>query len=147
MNGTPEYIAWQEMKKRCSNPNTKNYCRYGGRGIKVCERWLECFENFFTDMGLKPSRQHSLDRFPDNNGNYEPGNCRWATLREQSLNRRTNVRLTYAGKTLTIQEWSEETGMNRKVIESRIKGGKMSASEILTIPVGAVPGKPGRHTS
>ncbi len=80
-----EYRAWQAMKNRCYNPNCEKYARWGGRGITVCERWLHSFANFYADMGQRPSAKHSLDRI-DNDGNYEPGNCRWATSVEQNNN-------------------------------------------------------------
>lgn len=86
--GTPEYRAWSGMKARCHNPNNPDYHRYGDRGIRVCDRWIESFERFLADMGPRPSSEHSLDRFPNNDGNYEPDNCRWATAQEQAFNRR-----------------------------------------------------------
>ena len=89
---TAEYRAWVSMKTRCNpdydRPDRRNY---SGRGIVVCERWKNSFENFFADVGLKPSSKHSLDRYPNNDGNYEPGNVRWATQREQMLNTRISI--------------------------------------------------------
>lgn len=89
MSHTPEYRTWAGMIQRCTNPKTKRFPDYGGRGIKICDRWL-VFENFYADMGDRPSSGHSLDRYPDNDGNYEPGNCRWATRSQQQLNKRPN---------------------------------------------------------
>src|ERR1700678_1776954 len=84
--GSPSYASWQAMKDRCFNPNSKDYARYGAKGITVCTRWLESFENFFEDMGERPENT-TLDRFPNKDGNYEPSNCRWATPAEQGQNR------------------------------------------------------------
>jgi hypothetical protein len=90
-----EYMAWCSMKYRCNNPNNKRYADYGGRGIKVCDRWMDSFENFLSDMGTKPSKAHSLDRI-NNNGDYTPFNCRWATAVEQNRNKRVDRRILAA---------------------------------------------------
>jgi hypothetical protein len=84
---TIEYNSWASMIQRCTNPRSKKFHCWGGRGIKICERWYS-FENFLADMGPRPSIQYSLDRFPNNDGDYEPGNCRWATRSQQAKNRR-----------------------------------------------------------
>lgn len=89
---TPEYRAWKAMLTRCGNPNTAAWANYGGRGITVCLRWIDSYDNFLADMGRKPTPRHSLDRYPNNDGNYDPGNCRWATRKEQNLNQRRNLR-------------------------------------------------------
>jgi hypothetical protein len=88
---TREYGAWKDIKRRCLNPKFKQWKDYGGRGIQVCDRWLSSFENFLADVGLRPSSRHSIDRI-NNDGNYEPGNVRWATKAEQEANKRPKAR-------------------------------------------------------
>jgi hypothetical protein len=87
---SPEYVSWRSMRARCMYPSIRNFHRWGGRGITVCKRWQSSFENFLADMGPRPSPKHSIDRYPDPDGNYEPGNCRWATTKEQRKNQRRN---------------------------------------------------------
>lgn len=121
------------MKNRCEKPSCAAYYKYGARGIKVCERW-KTFENFYADMGPKPSAKHTLDRI-NGTGNYEPGNCRWATPHEQQRNLKNNVRLDYNGKSLTAGEWAEIIGLKAKTIESRIRLQGWTTEEALTLPL------------
>lgn len=104
---TPEYDAWMNMKARCYDIDGKQYQNYGGRGIIVCDRWLESFANFLEDMGQRPSNKHSLDRFPDINGSYFKENCRWATREEQDLGKTSNKWLEYNGEKLLISHWAK----------------------------------------
>lgn len=120
-NRSPTYSSWQSMKNRCLNPNEPSYARYGARGITVCDRWLE-FANFLADMGERPAGT-SLDRWPNAAGNYEPGNCRWATPTEQALNRRSNVILTVGGVSRHLMEWARITGVPQPLISDRIRRG------------------------
>jgi hypothetical protein len=110
------------MKKRCLDRDYRRFDRYGGRGITVCPEWIDSFESFLSDMGPRPSPDHSLDR-RDNDGNYEPGNCRWATLKEQRRNTAANHLVTAFGETKTLAEWSESTGIERSKMAYRIKVG------------------------
>ena len=119
--GTPEYRAWYSMVSRCRYSNTKDAHRYKDRGIKVCEEWLK-FEAFFADMGKRPSPIHSLDRI-DNDGDYTPENCRWATPEEQSNNRANNRYFTYKGKKKTVAQWSREFGVSYSMLAGRLKRG------------------------
>jgi hypothetical protein len=109
--------VWRQMLKRCHNPRDKYWHRYGGRGITVCERWL-VFENFFADVGPRPTESYSIDRI-DNDGNYEPGNVRWATSSEQARNSCTTVNVTMNGKTKCILEWSQELGIKASTLYAR----------------------------
>ncbi|ASU34401.1 hypothetical protein [Mucilaginibacter xinganensis] len=100
-----EYMAWHSLKDRCTNPNHKNYNDYGGRGITVCPTWINSFETFLKDIGLRPSSNCSLDRI-DNSKGYSKENCRWATVLEQNKNRRNNVWIEYKGSLKIASEWA-----------------------------------------
>lgn len=114
-----EYLTWLNMKARCSNPNHNRYHRYGKRGIKVCERWNLSFNDFFADMGVKPFGM-TLER-KNNDGDYEPRNCRWATKAEQANNRITSEFVEYKGERHTIAEWAKIVGIKNGTLWSRIK--------------------------
>lgn len=122
MSKSSEFEAWHSMKQRCSNPNYKNYKWYGGRGIRVCDRWLNSFTDFYGDMGKRPSNKYSLDRI-DVNGNYEPDNCKWSTAKEQHNNKRTNKVIEVNGRTQTIQQWCDELGINSHTVYKRLSRG------------------------
>jgi hypothetical protein len=109
------------IKHRCYNPNRCDYERYGGRGIRVCDRWLESFSNFLDDMGSCPGG-YSIDRI-DNNADYAPENCKWSNNIEQANNKRNNHFIEHMGKTLTVSQWSRELGVNRKTIVTRLRDG------------------------
>jgi hypothetical protein len=127
-----EYRIWLSMKQRCENKKCAAYSGYGGRGITVCDRWLASFENFITDMGLRPSINHSIDRI-NNNGNYEPSNCRWATRKEQARNIRSNRLLEFNGQTKCISEWAEIYGISVNAIDRRLKEGQ-SVNDAIELP-------------
>lgn len=129
--GTPEYLAWINIKRRCYNKNNASYPAYGGRGIVMCERWKNDFLAFLEDMGKRPTEQHSLDRI-DVNGNYEPDNCRWALDNIQYNNKRNNVLLTHNGKTQTMSQWAKELGINNDTLWRRIKRANMPIERALT---------------
>lgn len=112
-----EYKIWCGLQRRCYDKAVKQYADYGGRGVTICERWKD-FKNFYDDMGDKPSPEHSIDRI-DNDGNYEPANCRWATRKEQNSNKRNNVYVTAYGKTLTITAWSNLVGISVSTLSTR----------------------------
>ena len=119
-SNTKEWLAWRNMLVRCYDPTHNQYANYGGRGVTVCERWRDTFGAFFQDMGLAPSRGHSVDRI-NVDAPYAPDNCRWATQREQQNNRRNNVVIEHNGKRQTLAAWSRETGLNAQTIRWRMK--------------------------
>lgn len=121
MQAAPEYSCWRSLLSRCRNPKNPGYRIYGGRGIKVCRRWWK-FENFYADMGPRPSPEHSIDRI-DNDGNYEPGNCRWATRKEQRRNQSTNRIVVYRGRKMTLAEACEQAAVPYDCAYSRLRRG------------------------
>lgn len=131
MFGTRIHSTWANMLSRCRNPHDKEYKRYGGRGIKVCERWRD-FSAFYEDMGDAP-KGFQLDRI-DNNGDYCKENCRWASSKTQNNNRRDNFMITLGGETKTLAQWSEITGIHRMTIKSRILRGWSPARALVASP-------------
>jgi hypothetical protein len=119
---SPEYSAWCEMIKRCENSRSKFFGHYGGRGISIFPEWRADFSAFLRDVGPKPSPRHSLDRI-DNNGNYAPGNVRWATSIEQANNKRNNREISAHGRTQTLAEWAREIGLRASTIWTRLELG------------------------
>jgi len=136
---TPEYGAWLHMIGRCHNTDDPGYKSYGGLGVIVCRRWRHSFDAFLADVGPRPPgtngkrAAYSLDRFPDKNGNYEPGNVRWATWREQQNNRRNNRRLTLGAETHTLAEWARRLGVSGPAVSQRLRMG-WSMADALTSP-------------
>lgn len=124
------YTKWTCMLGRCENPQNPTFKRYGGRGIKVCSSWHN-FRNFINDMGIPSTRAMQIDR-KNNNGNYQPDNCRWATRKEQARNRRDNHFLEFRGNRATIAEWSEVTGIRYDNIKNRINNLGWSVQRALT---------------
>lgn len=133
MSDHPLFQVWSDMLKRCTNQKCAAYPNYGGRGITVCDRWLDSPANFIEDMGPRPDG-YSIDRI-DVNGNYEPDNCEWASDEQQIRNRRITVYLTYEGETLTMAEWSEKTGIPYGRLQARRAAG-LSDVDIITLPKG-----------
>ena len=122
-NKIPEYRIWKQMRRRCNNPRMKDYPRYGGRGIRICRRW-DSFTMFLADMGRRPSGDHSIER-KDNNGDYGPENCVWATDAQQRRNKRTSVVLTRPrdGKRMNIKDWARAIGVTTDTIHRRLRNG------------------------
>lgn len=122
MTKTKEYKAWRTIISRCHNITDKGYFRYGERGIRVCDRWRSSFVDFFMDMGKSPSPTHSIDRI-DNNGNYEPSNCRWATAKEQANNRRNNCFISFNDSIKTITGWADHYNIDVNTLRWRLSRG------------------------
>lgn len=112
----PEYSVWTNMKRRC-----RERTGYADKGVKVCDRWLESFDNFIEDMGKRPAG-YTLDRI-DSTGNYEPSNCRWADSSTQAKNRSTAVLITFRGKTMNAVDWAREAGISKELLHYRLKAG------------------------
>lgn len=145
MSKTSEHRIWAGIKNRCLNPAEERFKDYGGRGIVICQRWRESFAAFFSDLGVRPSSRHSIDRI-DNNGHYScgecseclthqwPANCRWATMETQQRNKLNNRVLTFNGTAQTLADWSETCGINRHTLTHRLQLG-WSVEKALTTPV------------
>lgn len=127
------YNCWAKMKARCTNPSDAAFGRYGGRGIRVCPQWLD-FAGFYADMGDRPSLGHSLDRI-DNDGHYEPSNCRWATRKVQNNNKRSNRLLEFNGRSQTLSEWADELGFDYGALRSRLSLRAWTVERALTTPM------------
>ena len=132
-SGDRYYENWCKLKERCYNFNSKDYVNYGGRGIYVCRRWRKNFLNFYKDMGAKPSNKHTLDRI-DNNGPYAPWNCRWATRKQQSANKRNNVLIPFKGESMCVGDWAIKLNMNINTLKTRLFN-NWSIEKALTTPV------------
>lgn len=130
---TAEYSAWQGLKSRCYHTGNIAYGTHGGRGIRVCDRWINDFHAFLSDMGPRPTPQHTVERM-DNNGNYEPSNCRWATRAEQSANRRPNRLLTFNGRTQFLRAWAREVGISPLTLTARLRLGWPLGRALTTPP-------------
>ena len=122
---SPEWRTLNSMKDRCFNKNNKDYDNYGGKGITIDQLWLGDggFERFLAHVGNKPTTQHSIDRYPNQNGNYEPGNVRWATAKQQARNRKSNHIIGYLGQHFTVAEWAEKFGLSNDLLIGRLNAG------------------------
>lgn len=123
MTGTPEYNTWKQMIKRCYNKKARNYRWYGAVGISVCDSWRTDFLAFFNHVGQKPYKAHSIDRYPNRNGNYDPGNVRWATQDQQVDNRDVVVFIEHNGMSMTATQWAKHYGISAQSIRYRYKRG------------------------
>lgn len=137
-----EYSIWMNLRMRCNNPGNNRYAMYGARGIRVCERWEADFLNFLKDMGRRPTPDHSIDRI-NNDGDYTPENCRWATRKEQCRNRRSSKFLVFRGERKTTAEWSELFGVSQGTLHYRLKAG-WSVEDAITKPLRGMASKDGK---
>lgn len=122
LSNTPEHRTWTAIKNRCYNTRSQDYRLYGAKGIRVCQRWIDSFPDFLEDMGVRPSSGHSIDRI-NSRGDYEPGNCRWATALVQARNTSRNVRYEYQGREQTVKEWCDELDLPYHSTKSRLTNG------------------------
>lgn len=131
----PEYRVWQSMKRRCHAPTARDYADYGARGVTVCQQWRNSFEQFWQDMGPRPTPKHSLDR-KDANGDYCPANCRWATSTEQARNKRTTRTIELRGERRPLKEWCEILGINYYTAHKRLSNGHDPETVLSTTMLG-----------
>lgn len=132
-SGTRTYYIWRSMRSRCLDPNSTSYRFYGAKNILVCQRWVDSYDSFFEDMGECP-KDKTLDRI-NSAGNYEPSNCRWATMKEQQNNRRDNVFITYEDKTLSVSCWADELGIKKSTLFRRLFVQKLPVQLAFTLPL------------
>lgn len=131
---TVEYLTWLSMKARCNTPTATGYKNYGGRGIKVCDRWNRSFDNFLVDMGRRPDGGYSIERL-NHNDNYTPENCKWILMTEQGKNKSNNRLITYGGKTQIISLWARELGMSHQTLTNRLNLYRWPVSRAFETPV------------
>jgi hypothetical protein len=133
-NRSTEYRSWESMRDRCNNPQSRYYKNYGGRGIKVCNRWLHNYKNFLSDMGRRPSHEYTLDRI-NNDGNYSPNNCRWTDWKTQNNNKRKIAMLIeFNGERKTFKEWANIYAMPEERLRLRIRRFKWTMEKAVSTP-------------
>src|SRR5271157_2562967 len=138
-SATSTYRSWLSMIQRCLNPNNPRFSSYGGRGICICQKWIgncrgEGFSAFLFDLGPRPEGK-SLDRFPDYDGNYEPGNCRWATPEQQQNNQATTIVLSFEGRTQSLSDWAKEVGIKKATLYGRLRNSNWNVPLSLSSPL------------
>ena len=134
MSKSGEHNSWTLMKQRCTNPNNPNFKDYGERGIKMFEPWIESFEEFFSHVGKKPTKFHTIERI-NNDGGYFPGNVKWGTRKEQANNQRSNHMITFEGETMNMTQWAKHLGVTRGLLKDRIVKLGWGIEKALTQPV------------